>query len=122
MQLSDRFYQHLDEILDGWIILADKGHVGAYKELNCIAAVLKENQKERKLYSKEYWRKLNIARSDVERTFAGFFYNKSTQLGRWPGKSEATFVEFSANVIFVPSLSTTILRYILDQPRFQFQF
>ena len=50
-------------------------------------------------FSKVYWKKLNVARSDVERIFGDFFYNKFKQLGKWTGKSKATFIEFSANVI-----------------------
>lgn len=91
------FGSQLDEVMDGWIILADKGYIG-YKS-KCIAPVLRMNMKERKAYSKNYWYKLNVARSDVERIFADFFHNKFTQLGKWKGKSETTFTEFSANVI-----------------------
>ena len=94
------FYQYLNELMNGWIILADKGYIGVHKDgINCIAAVLRMNMKGRKHFSKEYWKALNIARSDVERIFGDFFHNKFTQLGKWPGKSAKTFTEFSANVI-----------------------
>ena len=93
------FYDNIDEIMDGWMILADKGYVGAHKETECIAAVLKTNMKERKEYSKKYWHQFNVARADVERVFAHFFHNKFTQLSKWPGKSQKTFIKFSANVI-----------------------
>ncbi len=56
-------------------------------------------RKVRKDYSKKYWRELNVARSEVERSFADFFHDKFTQLGKWPGKSKKTFIDFSANVI-----------------------
>ena len=92
------FYNHIDEIMDGWIILADKGYVGVEKETSCIAAVLKKKSKGRSKLSKDYWYKMNVARSDVERIFAHFFHNKFAQLGRWPGKSKTTFLDFSANV------------------------
>ena len=48
------FYSELVEIMDGWIILADKRCTGCDNEVNCIAGVLKENMKERKLLSKKY--------------------------------------------------------------------
>ncbi len=92
------FYQELDEIMDGWMILSDKGYVGAHKEVNCVAAVLRKNMAERKSYSKNFWYQFNIARSDVERSFGDFFHNKFTQLGKWPNKSKQTFLDFSANV------------------------
>lgn len=94
------FYQHLNELMCGWVILADKGYIGVQKDgINCIAAVLRKNMKARKKFSKEYWNQVNIARSDVERIFGDFFSNKFTQLGKWPGKSKKTFVDFSANSI-----------------------
>ena len=103
------FYQHLNELMSGWIILADKGYVGVQKDgINCIAAVLRKDMKARKQFSKDYWKKLNIARSDVERIFGDFFYNKFTQLGHWPGKSKSTFLEFSANVICCIILYNTV--------------
>ena len=91
------FGMELDEIMDGWIILADKGYIGF--EGKCVAAVLRSNMKERKAYSREYWYNFNVARSDVERIFGDFFHNKFKQLGKWTGKSVTTFTEFSANVI-----------------------
>ena len=103
------FYQHLNELMNGWIILADKGYVGVQKDgINCIAAVLRKNMKARKHFSKGYWHQVNVARSDVERTFGDFFHNKFTQLGQWPGKSNSTFTEFSANVICCIILYNTI--------------
>lgn len=91
------FGMELDEIMDGWIILADKGYIGF--EGKCVAAVLRSNMRERTAYSREYWYKFNVARSDVERIFGDFFHNKFKQLGEWTGKSATTFTEFSANVI-----------------------
>ena len=94
------FYQHLDEILGGWIMLADKGYVGVHKDgIKSIAAVLRKDMRARKNFSSKYWHEVNVARSDVERIFGDFFYNKFTQLGRWPGKSKQTFLDFSSNVI-----------------------
>lgn len=49
-------------------------------------------------YSKNFWYQFNVARANVERIFADFFYNKFTQLGEWPGTSKKTFIDFSANV------------------------
>lgn len=94
------FYKQLDEILDGWVILADKGYVGVYNDgVKCIAAVLKDNMEGRKHFSGKFWHKVNIARSDSERIFGDFFHNKFSQLGKWSGKSRQTYLEFSANVI-----------------------
>ena len=93
------FYNNIDEIMDGWIIIADKGYDGALKEVQSIAAAVKTNDKRRKWYSKKFWRELNAARSGVERSFAAFFYNKFTQLAKWPGKSKNTFQEWALNVI-----------------------
>ena len=92
------FYQNLDEIMNGWIILADKGYIGV-QHSKCIAAVLKKGMTGRKHFSKNYWHQMNAARADSERVFADFFYNKFTQLGAWKGKSKETFVEWSLNVI-----------------------
>ena len=106
------FYQNLNELMDGWIILADKGYVGVHKDgINCIAAVLRDNMKARKKFSKQYWQSVNIARSDVERIFGDFFYNKFTQLGQWPGKSKKTFTDFSANVICAVILYNIIKKH-----------
>ena len=94
------FYPYLNEIMQGWVILADKGYIGVKKDdINCIAPVMKKGMKERKKFSDSYWHEMNLARSEVERVFAHFFSNKFTQLSKWQGKSKGTFVEFSANVI-----------------------
>ena len=88
------FYQYLDEIMDGWIILADKGYLGVRKDgIKCIAAVLRRNMKGRKAFSDEFWYKMK-----VERVFSHFFWNKFRQLGDWPGISKDTFIEFGANL------------------------
>lgn len=93
------FYPVIDQMTDGWIILADKGYVGVQKDVDCIAMVLKKNMKERDMYSKSYWYNFNVARGQVESTFADFFHNKFRQLSQWPGKSAETFVDWAANVI-----------------------
>lgn len=96
--LRESWFGHeLDEVMDGWIILADKGYIGIKSK--CVAPVLRMNMRERGSYSKKYWYKFNVARSDVERIFGDFFHNKFKQLGAWQGKSVTTFTEFSANVI-----------------------
>ena len=93
------FYEYLDEIMDGWIILADKGYLGVRQDgVKCIAAILRRNMKGRKAFSKEFWHKMSVARSEVERTFSHFFWNKFRQLGNWPGIKENTFIEFGANL------------------------
>ena len=90
-------FRHMDEQMDGWIIMADKGYVGA----NCsnIAAAMKKNDSRRKNYSKEFWKMFNGARADSERAFAHFFYNKFTQLSNWPGKGDNAFMDWAVNVI-----------------------
>ena len=92
------FFQNLEEIMDGWIILADKGYIGIERETQCIAAALKQGMK-RNNFSKKYWKQMNAARADSERVFGDFFVNKFTQLGAWKGKSKKTFIDWSLNVI-----------------------
>ena len=93
------FYQYLDEIMDGWVILADKGYLGARKDgVKCIAAVLRKNMKGRDSFSDDFWYKMSIARSESERIFSHFFWNKFKQLRSWSGKSKDTFIEFGANL------------------------
>jgi len=93
------FYKYLDEIMDGWVILADKGYIGVRKDgVNCIAAVLRRNMKGRKAFSDEFWHKMSVARSESERIFSHFFWNKFKQLRTWSGKSKDTFIEFGANL------------------------
>ena len=93
------FYQYLDEIMDGWIILADKGYLGVRHDgIKSIAAVLRRNMKGRKAFSDKFWYKMSVARSEVERVFSHFFWNKFKQLGNWPGISKNTFIEFGANL------------------------
>ena len=103
------FHPYLNEIMQGWIILADKGYVGIKKDdIKCIAPVMKKGMKERKRFAGSYWHEMNLARSEVERVFAHFFTNKFTQLSKWQGKSKQTFIEFSANVICCIILFNTI--------------
>ena len=96
---ESHFYNNIDEMMNGWIILADKGYIGVEKDTKCIAAVLKKNMDGRKMFSKNYWKKLNSARAESETVFAHFFHNKFSQLGAWKGKSKKTFIEWSLNVI-----------------------
>ena len=93
------FYPVIDQMTNGWVILADKGYVGVQKDVDCIAMVLKRNMAERDRYSKSYWRHFNVARAQVETTFADFFHSKFRQLSQWPGKSKETFIDWAANVI-----------------------
>ena len=45
------FYSYLDEVLDGWVILADKGYIGAYNDkVKCIAAVLRKGMDARDFF------------------------------------------------------------------------
>jgi len=93
------FYHYLDEIMDGWVILADKGYIGVRKDgVKCVAAVLKRNMKGRKAFSDDFWYKMSVARAEVERIFSHFFWNKFRQLRTWSGKSKDTFIEFGANL------------------------
>ena len=89
------FYNNIEQIMNGWIIIADKG----YKNTTEIAAQVKKNDKRRQNFSKNFWKTFNSARVDVERVFAHFFYNKFKLLGNWPGKHKKTFEEWSLNVI-----------------------
>ena len=90
------FYQNIDETLDGWIVMADKGYVGINNDN--VAAAMKKNDSRRKTYSKNFWKMFNGARSDSERVFAHFFYNKFTQLSHWPGKGKHAFIDWAINV------------------------
>ena len=95
--LRDReFFRNIDEILDGWIVMADKGYIGS-RNVH-IAAAMKRNDERRKWYSKEFWKIFNAARADSERVFAHFFYNKFTQLSKWPGKGSKAFIDWAKNV------------------------
>ena len=91
------FFRNIDEILDGWIVMADKGYVGAKNDQ--IAAAMRKNDDRKDWYSKEFWKMFNGARVDSERVFAHFFYNKFTQLSRWPGKGSNSFIDWAKNVI-----------------------
>lgn len=94
------FYNTLDEIMNDWLCLCDKGYTGSQNELKCMAVALKKGKKSmRHLFSKKYWKDFNTCRNSVEHLFAHVFSNKFTQLGHWPGKSRETFIEFCANVI-----------------------
>lgn len=120
------FFRDLNKIMLGWNILSDKGKVqctcslktiqpcrfcsytSGYVGINkshlggadCIAAIARKDMVEvRTKYSKTFWRHFNIARGECERVFGDFFHNKFSQLGKWPGKSQKTFVDFSANVV-----------------------
>ena len=88
------FYQHLDEIQQGWLVLADKG----YTNEKVIVAAVKKNDRRRKQFSKTFWKQLNTARSESERVFAHFFANKFPLLGHWKGKAEDTFEDWALNV------------------------
>ena len=90
------FFQNIDEIMDGWIVIADKGYVGTKNHQ--IAAAMKRPDARRKWYSKRFWKLFNGARGDSERVFAHFFYNKFTQLSHWPGKGDDAFIRWSKNV------------------------
>lgn len=92
------FFQHIDEIMGTDIILADKGYVGVNYDSKSIAAVPKSDMEDHEWFSKTYWRAFNTARGECERIFAEFFYNRFTLLGRWPGKGQHSFTEWSANV------------------------
>ena len=92
------FFQEIDAIMGDDIILADKGYVGVNHDSRTIAAVPKDDMEEHDWFSKKYWKSFNSARGECERIFAEFFHNRFTQLGRWPGKGQHSFKEWSANV------------------------
>lgn len=95
---ESEFYQNLDEIMDGWYILADKGYIGVDVK-SVVPAMDKKKMKQRKRWPKLFWKQFNDARNDSERTFSHFFYNKFSTLGNWQGKSQNTFVEWSSCVV-----------------------
>ena len=94
---ESKFFRNIDQILNGWIVMADKGYVGA-KNVH-VAAAMKNSDGRKDWYSKEFWKIFNGARVDSERVFAHFFYNKFTQLSKWPGKGTNAFVDWAKNVL-----------------------
>ena len=61
---ESEFFRNIDTILDGWILMADKGYVGT-KNPN-IAASMKKHNNRKKWYSKQFWKIFNGARVDSE--------------------------------------------------------
>ena len=96
---ESHFFQNVDEHLEGWIVLADKGYIGI--ETDLIAPAHKRESKKRKEFNKvtrnckTFWKEFNEARNDSERQFSHFFYNKFPLLGNWTGKSKNTFNEWA---------------------------
>lgn len=90
------WFQNLNEVMNGWIIMADKGYLGA--KSNNIAAAFRRGMSARDEYSPQFWQKFNIARGDSERVFAHFFYNKFSQLGDWRGIGKRSFDDWALNV------------------------
>lgn len=95
---ESQFFDNLDEITNGWYILADKGYIGVEIK-SVIPAINKKNAKKRKQYPKTFWKQFNNARNDSERAFSHFFYNKFGLLSDWQGKSRSTFVEWCSSVV-----------------------
>lgn len=95
------FFQHIDEMLNGWIVLADKGYIGI--ETHLIAPVItkksKKNKRRRSQWSETFWKEFNDARNDSERAFGQFFYNKFPLLGNWQGKAANTFSDWARSVV-----------------------
>ena len=98
---ESNFFQNIDNLLDGWIVLADKGYIGIESPL--IAPVINKkgnnNKKKRSKYSETFWKSFNDARNDSERAFGQFFYNKFPLLGNWQGKSKNTFNDWARAVV-----------------------
>lgn len=93
---ESEFFRNVDATLNGWILMADKGYVGTKN--SHIAASMKTDSNRKDWYSKEFWKIFNGARVDSERVFAHFFYNKFTQLSKWPGKGSNSFIDWAKNV------------------------
>ena len=89
------WFQNIEKLAHGWIILADKGYIGT--EIRNIAATLKDDHS-KNIYPDSFWKIFNVARSDSERVFAHFFANKFCQLGNWNGKGNKTFDDWALNV------------------------
>ena len=90
------WFQNLEQLADGWIIMCDKGYVGV-EALN-VAATARMNMGVRKQYSPHFWRELQLARGDSERIFSHFFVNKFKQLSNWSGKGPKSFRDWALNV------------------------
>ena len=93
------FLQNVEEILNGWYILADNGYEGIQKETNLIIPAPKLDCKKRKRLPHAFWKAFRDARNDSERIFGHVFYNKFPLLGNWPGKSKNTFVEWCSSLV-----------------------
>ena len=93
------FMQNVEEILNGWYVLADNGYAGIQKQSSLIVPAPKLSSKKRKIYPPSFWKAFRDARNDSERIFGHVFYNKFPLLGDWPGKSKNTFVEWASSVV-----------------------
>ena len=51
------FFRNIDAILDGWIVMADKGYVGIGNEN--VAATMRKNDPRREWYSNQFWKVFN---------------------------------------------------------------
>ena len=97
---ESEFIQNVEEILNGWFILADNGYAGIQKDTNgLIIPAPKLDSKKRKILSNAFWKAFRDARNDSERIFGHVFYNKFPLLGNWTGKSKHTFVEWASSLV-----------------------
>ena len=75
------WFQDLEELTEGGVIMADKGYVGAGSA--SIAAQQKKGSKKRNKFSPAFWSEMCKARSDCERIFSHMFVNKWPQLSMY---------------------------------------
>ena len=75
------WFQDLQQLTHGGIIMADKGYVGIGS--SCIAVQQKKGSKKRKLFPSAFWSELSKARSTCERIFSHVFVNKWPQLSMY---------------------------------------
>ena len=61
---------------NGLIILADKDYAVAQEDVDCIAMALKKNTALCDRHSKSYWHHFNVARAQIETSFADFTLSK----------------------------------------------
>ena len=72
------WFQELQDLTHGGIIMADKGYVGIGS--SCIAVQQKKGTKKRKMFPSAFWSEMSRARSTCERIFSHVFVNKWPQL------------------------------------------
>ena len=86
------WFQELEQLTHGGIIMADKGYVGI--ESSCIAAQQKKGMKMRSKFPSSFWSEMSKARSTCERVFSHIFVNKWPQLSMFFASEDKLFHDY----------------------------